>query len=120
MQPRRGKSDRKHEESLPAGLPRVFTGLSHGLAGGLDLDESVADPMANVKVYQGPTSAGSARLPGRNNTAVMGDGLASASIVNVPDFPAETGANGEKHERNRESFSVAGQKPGESLEWLHM
>jgi hypothetical protein len=46
----------------------------------------------------------------------MGDGLAGASIVNLPNFPAETCANCEKYKRNHDGFPVARQKPGESTE----
>jgi hypothetical protein len=50
----------------------------------------------------------------------MGDGLARASIINLPNFPPEACANCEKHKGTRDGLPVAKQKPGESLKQLHL
>jgi hypothetical protein len=76
--------------------------------------------MAHVKVYQGSSPGGSARLPWKNDTTVTGDWLARASIVNLPDLPAEARANCKEHKGNRDGSPVARQKAGQWLEELHM
>jgi len=85
--------------------------FSHGCACGLQLDQSVAQPVTHVKLYRRSPSAGSARLPRKNDSAAAGDWLVGAGIIDLPDLPAEECANCEDDKGNSYAVLVSRQKP---------
>jgi len=87
--------------STPGSLQRMVRVMvcSICLAGRLDSDKAIGQPMTNVKVDGLATaSPDAAGLPRENNASVSGNGRASLGVVNLANLPTKERADNEQAE----------------------